>query len=122
MTRLCVYVPAVPDSLIDRGSGIVGEEPDHPSDPLCLYYEGNRFNASNIITFADRCYHAGDRLRQNYPTVARGNFLPREMLLVGFIGAAGEVVPCGLGSDVALANWLEIDVADLPPELQRKGA
>lgn len=72
-----VYVPniAASDGLrrdtvgIDPGSGIVGRAsgPNH----LLIDYEGNRFGAANIVTYADRVAHAADRQVRGYPTLAR---------------------------------------------------
>lgn len=42
-----------------------------PDDTLIIDYEGNRYGAVNMVTFADRCLHAHGRHVEHYPTVAR---------------------------------------------------
>src|SRR4051812_17483330 len=73
-----IYVPAV-GSMLERevaaGSGIVGARtvPEDPESPVLVYYEGNLYGAANIVTWADRVYHAADRLLwqgRGYPTRA----------------------------------------------------
>lgn len=57
---------------IDPMSGIVGV-PARLADHTLIYYEGNRYNASNIVTWADRVEHAAGRLTWQgvgYPTIA----------------------------------------------------
>ena len=102
--NLTVYVPSVDgplDALIDRGSGIVGS-PDASPDHVRIDFEGNRYGAANIITFADKVAHAAGRHETHYPTVARA-FVPREHLIaVGqFDGDRVEV-----GDSEALTDWL----------------
>lgn len=53
-------------------SGIVGV-PARLADHTLIYYEGNIFNAANIVTWADRVEHAAGRLTwegRGYPTIA----------------------------------------------------
>lgn len=120
-TEFGVYVPTV-ETVILRGSGIVGRL-DHldTSDPLLLYFEGNKFDAANIVTFADRCLHAAGRMIQRYPTVARMTCLQSEMLWIGYFDyERGRVALDGMGSDVALARWLDLPTESVPAhELER---
>jgi hypothetical protein len=73
-----VYVPTTTDTGILPGSGVVGQPQD--DGQVLVYYEGNVYNAINLQTFEDRCKHAADRLRTNYPTVAKA-LLPADQLL-----------------------------------------
>lgn len=109
MTSAHVYVPkgAAADRLgIDPGSGIVGL-PFTPS-LIEVYYEGNRLGAVNIVTFADRCHHAFDRMRTRYPTVARATVSVEDLTQVGtFFDGHGVDVTDAEGL-VRLAEWLGI--------------
>lgn len=96
MEAIDVFIPAPHSRLravIDRGSGIVGTPAreflgQDGSDPLdeqrvIIDYEGNRFHAANMKTFADRVFHAAGRHEHRYPTVAR-SMVPRdELVLLG---------------------------------------
>lgn len=64
---LSVYVPTRHLGIAE-GSGIVGAQ---SVDMVHVYYEGNLYDASNIVTWADRIDHAADRLVANYPTIAQ---------------------------------------------------
>jgi hypothetical protein len=71
-----IYVPverSIYDTMIDPGSGIVGAEHGHE---LVIYYEGNRFGASNMHDPLERVKNAFGRLATLYPTVARMSVLP----------------------------------------------
>jgi hypothetical protein len=66
------------DNFINRsirpGSGIVGVELDADETQagnVLIYYEGNIYNADNIKTYEDKCFHAWSRMSERYPTVAR---------------------------------------------------
>lgn len=105
-----VYVPkgAAAERLgIDPRSGIVGR----PASPSLveLYYEGNRFGASNIVTFADRCWHAFDRMDRAYPTVARSLASVEDVIDAGTFTVGHGVDPHDGAALAALAGWLELD-------------
>lgn len=110
-----VYIPH--HSLgIDEGSGVVGH--DTGGDRILVDFEGNRFGASNIITFADRVYHAASRQEHDYPTIAR-KFVPRELLVeIGWFD--GDRVQVPPGNEDALATWLGTHTLDLT-QLARRG-
>lgn len=129
--RLAVYVPTegAPDTLglavkhIDRGSGIVGEDP-HQGERLLVYYEGNRFGAQNIVTFADRCYFAASRLIETYPTVAQAAVPPEALTQVGwYYHAYARVEVRDVHDLIGIAHWLDLDVTadQLRDELRPKG-
>ena len=115
MERFPVYIPeaaapaAVRDTvaLIDPKSAIVSA-PDPSGDELLVYFEGNRYRAANMITFADRALHAAGRLASNYPTIAKATVPRRALTHVGlFTPGHGVDVP-DAGALVALARWLEL--------------
>lgn len=96
-----VYVPRGP-GVVDRGSGIVGRL--GPDGRLTVYFEGNRYGAANIVTWADRVAVAQDRLTQQYPTVARSTVPLAAMCAVGrFDGTRITVHP---GAETIVARWL----------------
>lgn len=115
MTPVDVYLPidqAVHDH-IDRGSGIVGT-PDGAR--VVIDYEGNRYGASNIVTFADRVMIAAGRHESGYPTIARMSVEPESLIRVGTYDGARHVA---LESDYLdhVAAWIGCGVADLPNQL-----
>lgn len=109
---LTVYVPAdgsLPTIL--AGSGIVGSPLDG-NGRIRLDYEGNKYRAANIVTFADRVYHAAGRHLVNYPTVARMVITPERVLPVAtFDGDRVQIDGCGQISDglalFRLAQWID---------------
>lgn len=128
MKRIDVYVPN-PDDFgthtdhIDPRSGIVGRRMVLVDDesPVILYYESNRYGAVNIVTFADRCMLAADRMTQDYPTVATtlvpcdavvrvGSYLPEHRRVEVYDGL----------SLMRLARWVEDGLTD-PDFVPSKG-
>ena len=114
MTTINVYIPTDPtNTAIDPASGIVGT-PDDTYLPrmddnprvVRIDYEGNRFNAVNIVTWADRCYHAAGRHLANYPTIARAWVEPDTMVLVGELDMETGVVIPAPGSSDRISVWL----------------
>lgn len=117
-TPIDVYVPvegALALATVDPHSGIVGSGAQGWLDSaeqndlhrIVLDFEGNRFQAANIVTFADRVSHAADRHKAHYPTVARivvdvdqvrraGTFYPQWRRVE--VDDAGELL--------AIAKWL----------------
>lgn len=122
-TPVAVYVPAEDSHLgIDPASGIVGRlVPDaHGAgeDRALIYYEGNRFGYSNVVTFADRCNIAHGRYVESAPTIAQAFPQAGEVYEVGtFYRQHGRVeVSDGLAL-TRLARWLGLyDGEDLLPQ------
>lgn len=95
MTTVDIYVPKVGcEHGIVHGAGIVACErelqderwPGLPADTLMAYYEGNVYGWSSFKTFADRVFHAADRMlwgERGYPTVARAAIQRDDLLWVG---------------------------------------
>lgn len=106
---------------IDPASGIVGSnaqewltakygEPmlGRSETALTIDYEGNRYNAINIVTWADRVSHAADRHRTHYPSVARHVAEPTDLIHVGtFDGTQVTLEPVAENIPL-LADWLGI--------------
>ena len=113
-----VYVPIGTTSIM-RGSGIVGVE--HPTIPplVVVDYEGNRYGAVNMVTFADRCMIAADRQEADYPTIARAMMQVEGLMKIGeWDGERGRVVlDRGKTPKEMLAAWLDVDELD-PKELE----
>lgn len=118
-----VYVPheeAAWARTIARGAGIVGSPAGewHPSDlnlsdgRLTVDYE-EPANYANIITFADRVYHAYDRQLSRYPTHKRMWILERELVKVGqFYPTHGRVEVNGGQELYTLMRWLDLPMSD----------
>lgn len=122
-----VYVPrAEPDGYdtldlrhIAQGSGIVGLPMD---DSVLIYFEGNLYNASNIVTYADRCFHAADRLTwkgRGYPTIAQAVVLPEHLDYIGIFNGRQVILDTvhSASARETLRKWLD-DPADLDRELR----
>lgn len=115
--ELKVYVP-ISDTLLTRiapGSGVVGSP---EGGRLRIDFEGNLYGAVNIKTYADRCYHAADRHRTRYPTVARMFVARSELAEVGELLDHG-VVPNNAFSVDSLLTWLGCTRDELQGELGR---
>lgn len=106
MRSVDVFIPtaeAVAAKAIVKGSGIVGRDHFHG---LEVYYEGNVYGAGNIVTFADRVYHAASRMETAYPTVARGVYGLTEFEHVGtFVGDRIQLDADG-GTLARVARWI----------------
>ena len=126
MRTFTVFVPA-PDASgltgIRRGSGIVGQLPNPwvrveqdelrprssrlPRPYVRIDYEGDLYNASNVVTFADRVRRAHGRQVANYPTVARMVVPQDDLWPVGWYDPEQGLVHCT--DEVRLAEWLGVD-------------
>ncbi len=80
-----VYIPK-PDThianIISKGSAVIKAKPLTESLML-VYYEGNIFQASNVVTFSDKCRLAAGRATDSYPTTAMLVAREGDMTLVG---------------------------------------
>jgi hypothetical protein len=114
-----VYVPKQGLlTVIDQGSGIVGESWNPLRNEVLIDFEGNRYKAANIITYADRVARAYDRHQAHYPTVARMVVHAGSLTKVGtYDPALGGVTVYPGGAMADLAAWLAVDEVDLA-ELQ----
>jgi hypothetical protein len=86
---------------------------------LVIDFEGNRYNASNMVTYADRAMHAAGRQRECYPTVARAIVPSRQLVRVATLDYDHEQVRC-LDEDgvLELLRWLEVTHEQLQVELR----
>lgn len=86
---------------------------------LVIDFEGNRYGAQNMRTYADRAMHAAGRQHECYPTVARCIIPSRLLVRVATLDYDREQVRC-LDEDgvLALMRWLEVDHARLQDELK----
>lgn len=118
-----VYVPhedAIWSKTIARGAGIVatraGEwyaaEPTLEAGRLTVDYE-EPGPAANIITFADRVYHAYDRQLTRYPTHKRMWILESELEHAGvFYPQYGRIEVADAAELNRIRAWLDFDVND----------
>ncbi|MGE5527506.1 MAG: hypothetical protein ACM3Q9_02450 [Methanosarcina sp.] len=116
---IVLYVPAGRHpsiATIDSGSAIVGR-PEADRDTVEVYFEGNRYRASNIRTLADRAHHACGRMLENYPTTAKET-VPRDALIpVGVFDPEHRRIDLtGPESERAVADWIGAEGLD-PAEL-----
>lgn len=95
-------------------SGIVGQ-PMKGSEAgrLVIDYEGNRHEASNIITWADRVEHAAGRAATQYPTIARAFVERHEMIEVGTYATEDGRITIHEQHEALVREWLgpEADLA-----------
>src|SRR5712691_10459449 len=90
--RLRLYVPHPESRLcteLARGSAIVGMPV--ASGQIRIFYEGNVIGADNLRRYRDRAVQAAGRMLHNYPagypTRAREDVDPREVVEIGAIDA-----------------------------------
>lgn len=104
---------------IDAGSGIVGSNAEEwlaakhgepvvaaSGTALTIDYEGNRYGAINIVTWADRVSHAADRHRTHYPSSARHIAEPDALIRVGTFDGERVHLDCDHDARLKLADWL----------------
>lgn len=128
-SMLKVYVPAADTrarSHMEAGAGIVGtsEGTDDDDDARTLVYYQERTSAVNVITFADRVFHAADRLRHQAQTHRLCALPSAQLIEVGYFDEnEGRVLLDTTNADAAaeLARWLDADELDAS-ELECLGA
>lgn len=72
--QLAIFCPKPSTPLattLKAGSAIVGDPTALTEGRVCIYYEGNVYNAENMRYFSERLLHAAGRLTTKYPTVAQ---------------------------------------------------
>ena len=113
--HLNVYVPHPESRLcteLAHGSAIVGLP--LPSGAVRIYFEGNVIRAVNLVRFRDKASQAASRMLHNYPagypTTARDDVDPREVVEIGNIDSADLRLEITAKPD-ELSWW--IDPADL---------
>lgn len=121
MRSATVYVPAGTGELlgIDPRSGIVGQPVANGF--VEVYFEGNRFGASNIVTFADRCHHAADRMWESYPTIARKTVPASLLEEAGTFTEGHGVDPADVKHTLRLVRWIGCTQDELGVELRLDG-
>lgn len=67
------------ETILAPGSAVVGRRRDGVID---CWYEGNIHGSPDMASFVDRLLHAGGRMRDNYPTIARATFTEDSLLEV----------------------------------------
>ena len=110
-----MFVPHPESSLctqLARGSAIVGLPQGQGT--IRIFYEGNLIGAENLRRYRDRAVQAAARLVHNYPTgyptIAKADFEPREVIEIGTIGlSTGTLEITAQAED--LSWW--IDSSDL---------
>ncbi len=108
-----LYLPAGPKlpALIAPRSGIVGQLVDDVDSPTSarvhVYYEGNLYGSESFRSYADRCYHAADRMIAAYPTVAQAMVSPDDVVLIGTLDMTFGEVSIEPEHLDALEAWLD---------------
>lgn len=107
--------------LEDREALIDGRTPRQvaPDTNLVVDYEGNRYGAMNMQTYADRALVCAGRHKEHYPTIARVIVPAKRLIRVATFDYGSEQVQL-LGEDevLKLMEWLEVDHEALQPELR----
>jgi len=115
MDRFPVYTPnrTAPEHVqrglasIDPKSAIVGRpDASDANDRTVIYYQGNRYGAENIVTFADRAMLAAGRLAEKYPTLTCCAVPHQALTLVGWFAAGHGVEVTDANGLIELAKWL----------------
>lgn len=105
----------------EREARIDGRSPKMvaPDTTLVIDYEGNRYGAVNMRTYADRATHAAGRQKEHYPTVARMIVPAKRLIRVATLDYEQEQVRC-LDEDAVLTlmKWLDVDHPALQDELR----
>jgi hypothetical protein len=123
--RLTLYVPHPESRLcteLAHGSAIVGLPLPHGE--IRIYFEGNVIGASNLELYRARAAQAAGRMLHNYPTGyptrAREDVDPRELVAVGTIESrTGRLEITASASD--LSWWIgPADLADLGFRLEAR--
>ncbi len=123
--RLVVYVPHPESRLCNQlahGSAIVGLPLETGS--IRIYYEGNVVGAASLDRYRDKALQAAGRMLHNYPagypTRAREDVDPREVVAVGTIeGLTGRLVITATANE--LSWWIgPADIADLGFRLEAR--
>lgn len=132
MDTVDVYLPNPDNELtakvlgtIHAKSALVGtparewfDRPGNDDQDIIIDYEGNKYGAANMVTFADRAAHAADRHAQHYPTVARLAVPPSHLIVVGTFYHGWDRVEVNDGiSLMHLMKWLDCDSDQLAREL-----
>lgn len=116
--RLSVYVPHPESRLcseLAKGSAIIGMP--LATGQIRIYYEGNVIGADNLKRYRDRAAQAAGRMIHNYPsgypTRAREDVDPREVVEVGTIETKTFSLRVSVGAN-DLSWWIdEVDLVDL---------
>lgn len=108
------FVAVVPTDMaaarIDPASGAVAY---CRNGQLLVDFEGNRYGAVNIVTWADRVFHAYGRASTGYPTTARaGVFDPNSYVVVGELDVNERRVRVDPAAAGLLEAWLGRPLSD----------
>ncbi len=116
--RLIVYVPHPESRLcteLAQGSAIVGLPLPHGE--IRIYFEGNVIGASNLELYRARAAQAASRMLHNYPTGyptrAREDVDPRELVEVGTIESRTGRLEITVGANELSWGVGPADLADL---------
>ena len=123
--RLTLYIPHPESRLcakLAKGSAIVGLP--IPQGAIRIYYEGNVIGAANLQLYRARAAQAASRMLHNYPTGyptrAREDVDPRELVEVGSIESqTGRLEITAAATE--LSWWIgPADLADLGFRLEAR--
>ena len=112
--QLTLYVPHPESRLsteLQRGSAIVGRP--LATGQIRIYYEGNVIGAQNLKRYREKAVQAAGRMLHSYPTRARQDVDPREVVEVGVIDATSNGIEISAGPN-DLSWWIDAqDLVDL---------
>lgn len=111
MSDMAIYVPregAKELKDVIAGSGIV--EGAAFGVLVVVYFEGNRYGASNIITWADRVRMAAGRARDHYPTIAKRQVSRSSIIQVGWIDHDLNRLDVNEYNEADIARWLGVEL------------
>ena len=86
MIELKIYVPrpgSWPAHKMAAGSGAVGRPLSDERWEIVVYFEGNLFYVKDLDTWEARVHRAAGRCLQQYPTIDKGLFEPKDLIQVG---------------------------------------
>jgi len=78
---------------------------------VLVYYEGNLYDAANVVTYADRAMFAYWRMRDRYPTVARRAVRVDDIQQIGILDPTTGLITLGEEHGVPnerLCDWLSL--------------
>ena len=112
--RLSLYLPHPESRLCNslaRGSAIVGLP--LATGQIRIYYEGNVIGAQNLKRYRDKAAQAAGRMLHSYPTRAREDVDPREVVEIGAIDAKTYRIDIS-ATPTDLSWWIDSeDLVDL---------
>lgn len=102
-----IYVPAAgARQHIRQGSGIVGVP---VGDRVAVHYQDRPANSANLVTWADRLFHAASRKSTHAPTSSQASLPAADLITVGEYDARRETIAMIRMSMIpVILDWLQV--------------